>query len=219
MSKPRDLKIARGFSLPPQAVTQTFAIMARRGAGKTTTSGVMVEEMVKAGLPTCVVDPIGVWYGLRSSADGRSPGLPVVILGGEHGDAPLLPTAGAVVAEMLVDNPFPVVLDPLRRLRRRLRGKAPSATHGEVMAPTSPPAVLTLADRVVESLGEIGPATMPEVLAHLGGPVPPDPTVDVDADAFSAMSLHIATVFDERTVRTDEKRRFDGQVWSVWSLA
>ena len=87
------------------------------------------------------------------------------------------------------------------------------------MAPTSPPAVLTLADRVVESLGEIGPATMPEVLAHLGGPVPPDPTVDVDADAFSAMSLHIATVFDERTVRTDEKRRFDGQVWSVWSLA
>lgn len=29
-----ELKIARGFSLPPQAVTQTFAIMARRGAGK-----------------------------------------------------------------------------------------------------------------------------------------------------------------------------------------
>jgi hypothetical protein len=77
----------------------------------TTTSGVMVEEMVKAGLPTCVVDPIGVWFGLRSSADGRSPGLPVVILGGEHGDAPLLPTAGAVVAEMLVEHPFPVVLD------------------------------------------------------------------------------------------------------------
>lgn len=77
----------------------------------TTTSGVMVEEMVKAGLPTCVVDPIGVWFGLRSSADGKSPGLPVVILGGEHGDAPLLPTAGAVVAEMLVEHPFPVVLD------------------------------------------------------------------------------------------------------------
>ena len=106
-----DLKIARGFTLPPQAVTQTFAIMAMRGAGKTTTSGVMVEEMVKAGLPTCVVDPIGVWFGLRSSADGKSPGLPVVILGGEHGDAPLLPTAGAVVAEMLVEHPFPVVLD------------------------------------------------------------------------------------------------------------
>lgn len=106
-----DLRIARGFTLPPQAVTQTFAIMAMRGAGKTTTSGVMVEEMVKAGLPTCVVDPIGVWFGLRSSADGKSPGLPVVILGGEHGDAPLLPTAGAVVAEMLVEHPFPVVLD------------------------------------------------------------------------------------------------------------
>ena len=73
-----DLRIAKGFTLPPQAVTQTFAIMASRGAGKTTTSGVMVEEMVKAGLPTCVVDPIGVWFGLRSSADGRSPGAGLV---------------------------------------------------------------------------------------------------------------------------------------------
>lgn len=60
---------------------------------------------------------------------------------------------------------------------------------------------------------------MPEVLAHLGGPTEADPTVDVDADAATAMSLHIATVFDERTVRTDEKRSSDGQLWTVWRLA
>jgi hypothetical protein len=100
-----------GFSLPPEAVTETFAILAKRGAGKTFTSAVMVEEMVKAGLPVVVVDPIGVWWGLRSSADGESPGLPVTILGGEHGDVPLELTAGALVADLVVDAPTPLVLD------------------------------------------------------------------------------------------------------------
>ena len=84
------------------------------------------------------------------------------------------------------------------------------------------PVTLTLAatsDRIVDALREIGPATMPEVLEHLGGPVAPDPAVDVDADALSAKALHIATVFDDRTVRTDERRSHDGQSWTVWALA
>lgn len=88
------------------------------------------------------------------------------------------------------------------------------------MKQTSSPATLTTtADRVVDALREIGPATMPEVLDHLGGPVAPDPAVDVDADALSAKALHIATVFDERTVRTDEKRSSGGELWTVWALA
>jgi hypothetical protein len=84
------------------------------------------------------------------------------------------------------------------------------------------PVTLTLAatsDRIVDALREIGPATMPEVLEHLGGPVVPDPAVDIDADALSAKALHIATVFDDRTVRTDERRSHDGQSWTVWTLA
>lgn len=105
------LRIARGLALPTEAVTQTFAILAKRGVGKTYTAAVMVEEMVKAGLPVVVVDPIGVWWGLRSSADGKSEGLPVTILGGEHGDVPLEPGAGEVIADALVDDPFPAVLD------------------------------------------------------------------------------------------------------------
>jgi len=108
---PKTLHIGPGFQLPLEAVTQTFAIVAKRGAGKTTTSGVMVEEMVRASLPVVVVDPVGVWWGLRSSADGKSPGLPVAILGGEHGDVPLEPTGGTVIADLLVDSPAPVVLD------------------------------------------------------------------------------------------------------------
>lgn len=106
-----DLRIAPNLTLPPEAVTETFGILAKRGVGKTYCAAVMVEEMIKAGLPAVVVDPIGVWWGLRSSVDGTGPGLPVTILGGEHGDLPLEPTAGEIVAQLLVDSPSPLVLD------------------------------------------------------------------------------------------------------------
>jgi hypothetical protein len=86
-------------------------------------------------------------------------------------------------------------------------------------APTARQPITSTADRVVEALRAIGPASMPEVLEHLGGPVAPDLTVDIDTDTLTAKGLHIATVFDERTVRTDERRSHDGQSWTVWSLA
>ena len=66
----RRLKISKTLSLPVEAVTQTFGILAIRGAGKTNTSVVLPEEMVKAGLPVVVCDPVGVRWGLRSSSHG-----------------------------------------------------------------------------------------------------------------------------------------------------
>lgn len=105
------LRIADNLALPVEAVTQTFAILAKRGAGKTYTAAVMVEEMVKQRLPVIVADPVGVWWGLRVGADGHSAGLPVVIFGGDHGDLPLVPDAGEAIADLLVDEPTPAVLD------------------------------------------------------------------------------------------------------------
>ena len=86
---PVTLRISRDFGFPTEAVTETFAILAKRGAGKTYTAAVLVEELLKAGLHVVVVDPVGVWWGLRASADGAHEGLPIVVLGGEHGDVPL----------------------------------------------------------------------------------------------------------------------------------
>ena len=40
------------------------------------------------------MDPKGDWWGLRAAADGKGPGLPIVIVGGEHGDVPLEVGAG-----------------------------------------------------------------------------------------------------------------------------
>jgi uncharacterized protein len=105
------LKIGRGLSLPVEAVTETFAILAKRGSGKTYTAAVMVEEMLDAQLPVIVIDPVGVWWGLKSSADGTKPGHAVVVFGGDHADVPLEPTAGELLADVIVDERIPAVLD------------------------------------------------------------------------------------------------------------
>jgi hypothetical protein len=42
---------------------QTFAVLAKRGAGKTYTTLVLVEEMLKAQLQVVVADPVGVTWG------------------------------------------------------------------------------------------------------------------------------------------------------------
>ena len=106
-----ELKISPDLSLPLEAVTNTHLILARRRVGKSYTGAVMAEEMVKAGLPWVALDPTGVWWGLTSSADGKSEGLPVIVIGGPHGHIPLEPSSGKVVANLVVDNPGWYVID------------------------------------------------------------------------------------------------------------
>ncbi len=106
-----DLVIGRGLKLPKTFVTETCAILAKRGMGKTYTGKRMVEEMLRLGAQVCVIDPVGVWWGLRSNVSGKGAGYEVVIMGGDHGDLPLTPTSGEVVAQFVVDSRQSVVLD------------------------------------------------------------------------------------------------------------
>jgi hypothetical protein len=105
------MKIAKGFKLEQDVVTKAVAILAQRRKGKTYTASVMAEEMVEAGIPWVAIDPTGAWWGLRASANGKSEGLPVTIIGGDHGDVPLERTAGEVVADLVIENPGWYVLD------------------------------------------------------------------------------------------------------------
>ena len=105
------LRIADTLTLPLEAVTETFAVLARRGMGKTNLAVVITEELVAAGLPVVVIDPVGVWWGLRSSADGSSAGIPVVIFGGDHADLPLEAGSGEIVARAIVEHRFSSVID------------------------------------------------------------------------------------------------------------
>lgn len=111
MKRLNSLQISHDLALPLEVVTQTFAILAKRRVGKTYSASVLAEEMMKAGLPFCVLDPTGAWWGLRAKADGKTEGYPVVIIGGAHGDVPLEPTAGRVLADLVVDHPGWYVID------------------------------------------------------------------------------------------------------------
>lgn len=105
------MKVAAGLDLPLQAVTETFAILAVRRAGKSNTAVVIAERMHAAGLPWVAVDPKGDWWGVRSSASGSGPGLAVVVFGGLHGDLPLEPGAGAYIADLVAARRLTCVLD------------------------------------------------------------------------------------------------------------
>lgn len=98
------------FALPHDAVVQTFALLAMRGAGKTTTAAVIAEEMCKASLPWICFDPVGVWWGMRADTQGKPNGFPVVVIGGEHADIQLEKNGGAKIAEALAsENVFAVI--------------------------------------------------------------------------------------------------------------
>lgn len=98
------LHVADNLSLPLEATTQTFAVLAKRGAGKTYLASVLAEELLKASQQIVAIDPTGAWHGLRS-------GFAIPIFGGDHGDLPLEEHSGEVIASAIVQNGFSAVLD------------------------------------------------------------------------------------------------------------
>jgi hypothetical protein len=92
------------ITIPINAATKTFAILAKRGAGKSYTGAVMAEEFAKVNIPFVVFDPIDVWWGLRLAADGKSKGLPVVVFGLEHADIKLDRDMGRRIARAVVEK-------------------------------------------------------------------------------------------------------------------
>ena len=104
-------EVAKDLALPLDFVTSTQVILAKKGAGKSYTASVQAERLLEARQQVIVIDPTGAWWGLRSSADGKSDGFPIAILGGDHGDTPLLTGAGEVIAEAAVAEGFSAVID------------------------------------------------------------------------------------------------------------
>jgi hypothetical protein len=107
----KNLKISQSLSLPVDVVTQAIGILAKRRAGKSYLARRIVEQLFATGQQVVIVDPKGDWWGARSSADGKSPGLPIVIFGGERGDVPLEAAAGALVAKLVVEKAVSALLD------------------------------------------------------------------------------------------------------------
>jgi hypothetical protein len=103
--------LAADFGLPARAVTESLAVLGRKGGGKTNTGGVLFEQMHMIGAQCVALDPVGNWWGLRLSASGKRKGLDIPVFGGVHGDVPLTPTSGKLIAQLVVDRRVSCVID------------------------------------------------------------------------------------------------------------
>lgn len=107
----KNLKLSKQISLPLDIVTQTIAILAKRRAGKSYTMRKLVEQLLTCNQQVVMVDPKGDQWGIRSGADGKKPGYPLIIFGGEHADVPLEANAGEMVAKLVVEERVSILLD------------------------------------------------------------------------------------------------------------
>ena len=97
--------------IPDEALDSDIAIIARKGSGKSYLARGIAERILDLGRRIVVIDPLGAWWGLRSSADGQSAGYPVAVFGGDHGDMPLTAAMGEPLAKLISAENFPCVID------------------------------------------------------------------------------------------------------------
>ncbi|QDT54619.1 AAA-like domain protein [Caulifigura coniformis] len=117
----KQLAIAKNLSVPLDAISRPWAFLGIRGSGKTYAAGKLVETMLDAKAQVVILDPIGNWYGLRLDRTGKKPSrFAIPIIGGLHGDVPIEPQAGGLVADFVVDTGSSVVLD-VSQLRKEQR--------------------------------------------------------------------------------------------------
>lgn len=105
------LSISPNLTLPPDAATQTFAFIGRKGSGKTFAAGKLAECLLDAGVQTVILDAVGNWFGLRLSADGKATGYDIPVLGGLRGDIPLEATGGHLIADILTETGRSLIID------------------------------------------------------------------------------------------------------------
>jgi hypothetical protein len=88
-----------------------LGILGINGSGKTYTAKGLAERLLDAEQRICIIDPTGVWYGLKSSATGKSGGYPVVIFGGPHADVQISGLHGEAIAEAIGTSATPAIID------------------------------------------------------------------------------------------------------------
>lgn len=102
--------------IPNAALDDRLGFLGTSGSGKTYNAGVAVERLLARKARVVIVDPLGVWWGLRLLADGKKPSPhEVVIFGGPRGDLPLNEHAGALLGETAATMAESCIID-LREL-------------------------------------------------------------------------------------------------------
>ena len=115
-------------AFPDAALDDRIAIVGTAGAGKTYAAKGLVERVARTGARLCIVDPLGVWWGLRAGRDGQpAGGLSLLILGGAHADVPLAEADGDAIGRLVGASAIQCVIDlstlPSKAARQRfMRG-------------------------------------------------------------------------------------------------
>jgi len=99
---------------PPQVPSQHLVVLGKTGAGKSSVLRVIVEYLLHHKKRVCIVDIKGDWYGLKSSADGKSAGFPVIAFGDfrepKAQDVPINQHSGKHVAELITSGNRPCII-------------------------------------------------------------------------------------------------------------
>lgn len=97
--------------IPDAALDADIAILAKKGSGKTYTARGIVERLLAMERRVLILDPLSSWWGLKSSADGESPGFPIAVFGGPHGGMPLTEAMAEPLGEIIARENLPAVID------------------------------------------------------------------------------------------------------------
>ena len=106
----KQLRVSPDLALPIGIANKTICIFGKGGSGKSNLEVVLAEELYAAGIPTCIVDPADIHYGIKSSRDGKSAGLPYIVFGGLHADVPIYPENGSLLADLFLDRGLYLVI-------------------------------------------------------------------------------------------------------------
>jgi hypothetical protein len=101
----------RPAPLPADALDDRIAIVGTAGSGKTYAAKGFVERLLETGARIAIVDPLGVWWGLRAGADGSAPGFPVIVFGGQHADVPIAAETGGALGRLIAGRALACVVD------------------------------------------------------------------------------------------------------------
>lgn len=98
--------------IPLSVLDERFAFVGMSGSGKTYGAGTCVEKLLEAKARVIIVDPLGVWWGLRLAPKGvAASGFNIPIFGGAHGDLALTEHAGALIGETVAGMAESSIID------------------------------------------------------------------------------------------------------------
>jgi DNA helicase HerA-like ATPase len=96
---------------PDKILDKHLGILGINGSGKSYTAKGFAERLMDSGQRICIIDPTGVYWGLKSSTTGKRGGYPVVIFGGPHADLQISGSHGEAIAEAIGTSSTSAIID------------------------------------------------------------------------------------------------------------